>query len=294
MPQPTPETPRTAPPSGEAPGRRIVTLPEWAESRGLNLGSLRANWVGKSVTDPRSGQTVTFPQPCGSRATGRGPARHEYDEAELDRYRAAKAAAVAATAGRRTPTGVYDPDEHVTDKVAAARLGINFNTFRSYTTLYRDGENPLPPKQGGKGGTRRWGDLLAWNERRSGGKGRRDSGPRAPATREQTLARAVAFLRDAFERKPTIDDSDVPQLAEALGVKPARARRYLADAMTQAAGELGLLTRADIAARLPGGDTPVNREKAKYITRRKLQPVIAIGNKRYYRAEEVESVLAPE
>ena len=61
MPAPTPEDhPASSPPN--TPGGRRLSLREWTDDHGLNLGTVQSNWVGKTVTDPATGEPVPLPQ----------------------------------------------------------------------------------------------------------------------------------------------------------------------------------------------------------------------------------------
>jgi hypothetical protein len=161
--------PRPATDAGALPSTR-VTLREWAATIGRSYDTIRVHWVGTTVRNPETGADVSFPTPVGrrSRPAGvRGRGEAEYEEAALDRFlRAKRAASPQGRGGARRTAEDYDPDEWIADRVSADRLGIPYDTFRRYPSLYRRGDNQLPVKN--PDGNRRWGDVLAWNERRSG------------------------------------------------------------------------------------------------------------------------------
>ena len=289
MPAPTPED-HPAPPPPHTPGGRRLSLREWTDEHGLNLATVRVNWVGTTITDPVTGETVSFPKHRARRPPiGKSPGAYEYDEAELEAFRRAYEAKVAATAGRREPIGEFPPDDEVTDTEAARRLNMNLNTFTSYDSLYRRGDNPMPLKKGGRGGTRRWGDVLAWNKERIG-QGRRDDGSRAPSTRAGNVETVVKLIREVIERTGAFGEPDAEHLAAALGVKPVTARGYLAEAVRQVVADMRLITGADIARRLPGGDTASNRKRAAQALQDGPAPVITVALRRYYRPEDAPTL----
>jgi hypothetical protein len=140
------------------PSTRRVTLAEWAPLIGRATSTVRRVYT----------QQPGFPRPVGRRprpaGTG-GRAEHEYVLAQLDGWLTAKRSG-SRQAGGPPAAGQRDPDARLNLREIAGLLGIAHGTARRYPTLYARGSNPFPPAGGD--GRRRWGDVLAWHQRRRG------------------------------------------------------------------------------------------------------------------------------
>ena len=174
----------------------------------------------------------------------------------------------------------------MTDTESARRLRMNLSTSTRYDSLFRNGDNPMPVKKGGRGGTRPWGEVKAWNDARIFGKGRRDHGSRAPSTRPGNVDKVADLISEAIERTGTFGERDAEGATAALGVGPVTARGYLAEAMRQVVADMGLITSVDVARQLPGGDTASNRKRAAQALQGGPKPVINVARRRYYRPQD--------
>jgi hypothetical protein len=144
----------TTPPSSP----RRVTLAEWAAQIGRKASTVRRGYT----------QQPGFPRPVGRRprpADIAGRNENEYLLTQLNRWLATKRAGSRQASGPPA-AAERDPDTRLNLREVAELLGIAHGTVRRYPTLYARGSNPFPPAGGD--GRRRWGDVLAWHERRRG------------------------------------------------------------------------------------------------------------------------------
>ncbi|WP_327591326.1 hypothetical protein OHA25_60345 (plasmid) [Nonomuraea sp. NBC_00507] len=188
--------------------RRNMTLREIAEARGVSWHTIAFH----------RGNDAKFPPSAGQRpAEGRGRPQEVYDAAAITQFyrNKARSSAGRAVAGADRISHVGDPEERVDWKSIASRLKVNYNTVRTFPALYKDTDNPFPPK--GDDGKHRWGDVVEWNARRLG------SGRRAPHT--DTGAKDTRSPAQRRARCPEGHDADEQVtdavIADRFGVQPA-------------------------------------------------------------------------
>lgn len=278
------------PGSIDSAGSELVSLQDWCREHGLNHSTVR-RWKVRGVPaiDPQTAETVEFPAPVGKERGNVG--RDLYVRAALDAYYAAKEKAIQATGGRREPIGTFDPDEYVSDWEAARRLGYTeteyWSTFRHYDDNYaRNGAVNRPPDQR-PDGTRRWGDWLAWNDQRAAQGRRRGSPGTARPAQPSQPARVAERLRTAIHRREWVSAATI---AEFLGVAERVAQSHLDTAARDVIAEMGLRSRADIAAEMPGGAAPGARDRIKRAARRPdaPKPVLRYRRALYYLPEDAD------
>jgi hypothetical protein len=133
---------------------RGVTLREIAAERGVSVATVRED----RDQFPEAFQVV------GTRhAAGPGRPALEFHRAKITRFYARVAAAradLAAAAARARRRGEFDPEDRVTAREAAARLGVRPSTFRSLPAAYREAASPFPSRGGDE--RWRWGDIADW------------------------------------------------------------------------------------------------------------------------------------
>ncbi|MFF5265357.1 hypothetical protein ACFY4C_41285 [Actinomadura viridis] len=136
-----------------------LTIHEIAEQQGLSVHTVKLHrgknqemWQGWEVGERRV-------------PGRRGRPEKEYDAAEVARfYDEREQASPQGKRGPKRRSGVYDPEEIVGWETIAERLGINEDTARGYPSRYARGSNPFP--QHIRRGRYRWGDIVAWDDRR--------------------------------------------------------------------------------------------------------------------------------
>ncbi|BDH10485.1 hypothetical protein [Streptomyces hygroscopicus] len=92
------------------------------------------------------------------------------------------------------------------------------------------------------------------------------------------------------------EDLTTEKLAEELGISPDVASRYLNRAAKEVMPKLGLLSRPQIAARLPGSMSPAQRrERVKTLMKRRdaPQPTVTIAGTTYFMKEDLFELLPP-
>ena len=127
---------------------------------------------------------------------------------------------------------------------------------------------------------------------RSPGAPRRQRPTRAPraAAGTHTVERVTAILRAAVAAQVMLRADAV---AEALAVTPVVAQRHIDAAAPTVITEFRLRSRADLAARLPGGDTARNRDRVRNAAsgRDAPRPVLRWRRTFYYLPADSETLL---
>jgi hypothetical protein len=126
------------------------TVREIADARGVTVSTVRSDGYQ---------HPGRWPQPAGRRH-GRARPEFEFDAAQIRAFYEWKD---SIPRGRR-PRGSYPAEDWVTSEEAARRLGVSWNTFRTYPSVYRKTANPLPVPN--RSGQYNWGQLVAWDDRR--------------------------------------------------------------------------------------------------------------------------------
>jgi hypothetical protein len=139
----------------------------------------------------------------------------------------------------------YDLDEEVYGPQIAARLGISYDTWRSYATLYATSDNPRPAAN--KTTSARWGDVVDWHRRRGIDPGSgRPAGRGRPPGRPGTRVAEVAGILDGLGRQG--EPQTLDSLALLLGVSQLSVRRLLHQVLEQ---DAELVERLESAGVLP-------------------------------------------
>jgi hypothetical protein len=131
-----------------------ITLAEIAAEHGVSVATVR---------EDRDQCPAAFRVTGTRRTSGPGRPPLEFDRARVARLYvriSAVRAELAADAAQARNRGAFDPDDRVTARVAAARLGVRPSTVRSLPAAYRQSARPFPGR--GPDGRWRWGDIADW------------------------------------------------------------------------------------------------------------------------------------
>jgi len=200
--------------------------------------------------------------------------------------------------GKQKPiAAARQPNELLKPSECAKAIGVTPETFRSYIKMSREdweaGRPALLPRPDDveelpSGRVRRrwkYRTIRDWHTRSRPGKGGRPTGTGRPVGSPKR-ERVAGLLRQAIENRQVLSVDDV---ADELGVTVASARRLLHDAAPEVVEQARLVSRDDMAARLPG-DVDTARERVKWHMRQPgaPAPVAEIGNKLWYDPADAE------
>ena len=242
----------------EPPAPDRVSLRDIATSTGRSLITVRVHWATKE----------DFPA-----ARGQGPAGENLYEAAdwaawWDRHPELHSPAF-------TPP---DPERRVTLTTFAELVGRDPRTI----TQYKDTEGFPSP---GPDGTYRLGNLAVWWNNRPG-HGRYERQPTTGGRADQV----ADMLRTSIAAGQLLQPDEV---AAELGISLRVARGHLTAAARRVVPELGLVSRADIAARLRNATPRARANRVADLMNRPGAPVAvaSVGRTLYYRMDNVVAFL---